>query len=90
MSCLWQLVLGQVPCLTVSKQLVIAINVGHCVTPLGKGLVPHLSSRSDGTINRGLFLLHMHSIWHGIKRSWPSTEGGSVIVGVERVSVTYR
>ena len=26
----------------------------------------------------------------GIKRSWHSTEGASVIVGVERVSVTYR
>ena len=32
----------------------------------------------------------MHSIWHGIKRSWFSTEGVSVIVGVEIVSVTYR
>ena len=36
-----------------------------------------------------LFWLHMHSIWHGIKRSWHFTEGGSVIVGVERVSVNY-
>ena len=26
----------------------------------------------------------------GIKRSWHSTEGGSVIVGLERVSVTNR
>ena len=34
----------------------------------------------------------MPSIWHVIKRSWHFTEGGPVIhvVGVERVSVTYR
>ena len=27
--------------------------------------------------------------WHGIKRSRHSTEGGSTIVDVQRVSVTY-
>ena len=32
----------------------------------------------------------MQSIWHGIKRSWHSTEGNSIVVGVERVSVTCR
>ena len=37
-------------------------------------------SRSDWTINRDLFRLHMHSIWHGIKRSWHSTLGGSEMV----------
>ena len=30
----------------------------------------------------------MHSIWHGIKRSWHSIEGDFEIVGVERMSVT--
>ena len=44
-----------------------------------------LLRNSDETINRGLFWPHMHSIWHEIKRSWHSTEGGSVMVGVERV-----
>ena len=32
----------------------------------------------------------MYYIMLGSKRSWHSTEGGSVIVGVERVSVTDR
>ena len=45
-------------------------------------------NHSDGTINRGLFWPNMHSIWHGIKISWHSTKGGSVLVGVEKVSVT--
>ena len=45
---------------------------------------------SDKTVNRGLYLLHMHSTRHEINISWYSIEGGSVIVGVERVSGTYR
>ena len=52
--------------LTVVAQVVKAestIYVGHCVIPL-------CLIRSDGTVNRGLFWLHMHSIWHGSKRSW--------------------
>ena len=48
--------------------------------PLRQGTCTSLLSRLDGTINRGLFWQHMHSIWHGIKISWHSTEGGSVIV----------
>ena len=48
------------------------------------------NSRSNGTKNRGLFWPHMHSILYGIKRSWHPAEGISVIVVVERVSVTYR
>ena len=55
-----------------------------------KGTCTSLLCHSDGTINRGIFGLHMHSIWQGIKRSWHSMEGGSVTVGVEKVSVTYR
>ena len=38
------------------------IPVGHCVVLLSKVTCASLLSRSDGTLNRGLFWLHMHSI----------------------------
>ena len=51
--------------LTVEAQLVIAentISVGHSVIPLKQGSCS-LLSRSNGTIKRGLFWLHMQLIW---------------------------
>ena len=73
--------------LTVEAQLVIAentISVGHCVIPSSKGLVPHCS-----VVMRSILATHAFDLV-GIKRSWHCTEGGSVIVGVKRVSATYR
>ena len=75
--------------LNVEAQVVKAEKYDFCWSlrnPRRQGTCTSLLNRSDGTINRGLFWPHMHSIWHGIKRSWHSIEGGSVIVGVESVS----
>ena len=58
--------------------------------PLG-GNILCSPSPSEETINRGpntpIPTTHV-LICEEFKRSWHSTEGGSVIIGVERVSVT--
>ena len=41
-----------------------------------QGTCTSLLSRSDGTLNRGLSWLHMHSIWSKLKD--PGTQGSSL------------
>ena len=61
------------------------ISVGHCVIPPGNGLVPQLFGCDFKP--RSILATQAFDLF-GIKRSWHSTERGSKIVGVERVSVT--
>ena len=58
--------------------------------PLKQGTL-YLIAQSFGWDYKPRSILATHAFdLGGIKRSWHSTEGGSVIVGVERVSVTNR
>ena len=75
---------------TVEAQLVIAenmISVGHCVIPLSKGFYLIAQSFRWDFNPRSILATHAFNLIR-IKRSWHYTEGGSKIVGVERVSVT--
>ena len=70
-----------------SLSLIGALNIEICI--IGKEKL-QTKSRWDVTVNRGLFQFEVVTyIWYRIKISRHSIKGGSVIVGVERVSVTY-
>ena len=83
MAMVTELALG----ITVEAQLVIAENticVGHWIIPFKPGTLTSLLSRWDGTLNRGLIWLTLHSIWSKLKDpGTPPKVHGSVIVGVD-------